>query len=95
MKTRASILGNYLTSRNQILTESDGCSGAYNALYRPHGTGQAPTMQKKPISKARLKKALVRTVASSTAIETGRSIVAIERKLLKKPVKAPAIRQAG
>lgn len=51
-------------------------------------------MQKKPPSKARLKKALVRTVASSTAIETGRSIVAIERQLLSKRTKTATLRAA-
>jgi hypothetical protein len=38
-------------------------------------------MQKPPVSKARLRQAILRSVASSTAIETGRSMGSIERKL--------------
>jgi hypothetical protein len=42
------------------------------------------SMQKPPASKLRLRQAILRSVASSTAIETGRSIVSIERKLQQK-----------
>ena len=52
-------------------------------------------MTKKLVSPARLKQAIIRSVASSTAIETRRSIGAIEKKLLGSTPKSSKVKLTG
>lgn len=52
-------------------------------------------MHKKPVSPDRLKRAIIRSVASSTAIETRRSIGMIEKKLQSASPTLPPVKRTG
>jgi hypothetical protein len=52
-------------------------------------------VSKKPVSQNRLRRAILRSVASSTAIETRQSIRVIEKRLREKTDRPAASRRAG